>query len=118
MEFISFVIPCYGSCRTIENVVREIQLQMSTILEYSYEIILVNDCSPDSVWQSITVLSEDDRIIGIDLTKNFGQAAAVMAGFSIAQGDYIITLDDDGQSPVDAIPALIQKIKTECFDVV
>ena len=119
MEKISFVIPCYRSERTIADVVNEIEAVMGKLSEFDYEIILVNDSSPDNVWNSISELcAANHRIIGVNLAKNFGQPSAVMAGFSKVSGDYIITLDDDGQSPVDATEAIIYKIKTENYDVV
>ena len=119
MEKISFVIPCYRSERTIADVVNEIEAVMGKLSDFDYEIILVNDSSPENVWNSISELcAANHRIIGVNLAKNFGQPSAVMAGFSKVSGDYIITLDDDGQSPVDATEAINYKIKTENYDVV
>lgn len=113
---LSFVIPCYGSENTISDVVTEIK---STIGDkYSYEIILVNDNSPDGVWSVIAKLaSEDEKVKGLSLARNFGQHAALMAGYSYCSGEYVISLDDDGQTPVDAVPDLIAKLE-EGYDVV
>jgi len=116
---ISFVIPCYKSETTIEGVVDDIR---SVIRGYSdeldYEVVLVNDNSPDNVWSVISRLSkEDSRIKGYRLSKNFGQYAALMAGYNKASGDIIISLDDDGQTPAAGATALIDKIK-EGYDVV
>ena len=100
MEKLSFVIPCYGSETTIEIVVNEIRETLKQRPEYDYEIILVNDCSPDRVWPRIRALAlADSHITGIDLAKNFGQHAALMAGYRHCTGDLIISLDDDGQTP-------------------
>ena len=119
MEKISFVIPCYRSEHTIESVVTEISGTMSGIPEYDYEIILVNDASPDGLWGVVCKLADKDKhIAGVDLARNFGQPSAVMAGFSRVTGDYVITLDDDGQSPVDAVRDIVAKLKSENFDVV
>lgn len=118
MNKISFVIPCYRSEKTIESVVNEIRETMNLLSGYSYEIILVNDSSPDHVWETIEQLSAaDDRIIGINLAKNFGQHAALMAGYHYAQGDIVVSLDDDGQTPAIEAPKLIAKIE-EGYDVV
>lgn len=115
---ISFVIPCYKSENTICSVVNEIQTIMD-VSDYDYEIILVNDGSPDDVWNIIEKLvREDVHIIGVDLSKNFGQASAVMAGYSQTSGDYIITLDDDGQSPIDSTLEIIKKIIDSDADAV
>ena len=81
MSKVSFVIPCYRSARTIEGVVAEIQSTMASMPEYTCEIILVNDCSPDDTYEVIKNLcARYSCITGISLAKNFGQHAALMAG--------------------------------------
>ena len=118
MEKLSFVIPCYGSETTIEIVVNEIRETLKQRPEYDYEIILVNDCSPDRVWPRIRALAlADSHITGIDLAKNFGQHAALMAGYRHCTGDLIISLDDDGQTPACELFTLVDKMK-EDWDVV
>ena len=115
---ISFVIPCYRSEDTIGIVVGEIKETMSQRPEYPYEIILVNDGSPDNVWEVIKKLAgEDERITGVNLSKNFGQNCAIMAGYRQAEGDLIVSLDDDGQKPPAEVFKLIDKIN-EGYDVV
>lgn len=119
---ISFVIPCYRSEKTIEIVIDEIRQRMSEMRakgrEDDYDIVLVNDCSPDNVWSVIKRLSEEnDDITGICLAKNFGQHAALMAGYAHATGDYVVSLDDDGQTPLDSLGELIYKLE-EGYDVV
>lgn len=115
---ISFVIPCYRSEKTIGMVVDEIKKKMKEMREYSYEIILVNDCSPDHTFQTIKAIAdENNNVIAVDLAKNFGQHSAIMAGFSIVTGDVIICLDDDGQTPANEVDKLISKIN-EGYDVV
>lgn len=118
MKKISFVIPCYRSALTLKNVVEEIHSTMKSMEQYQYEIILINDCSPDQTYAVITELSHNDNsIIGIDLARNFGQHAALMAGFHHASGDIIVCLDDDGQTPANEVGKLFEQI--ECgFDVV
>lgn len=114
---ISFVIPCYGSERTINGVVEEI-IQTAAAGGYDYEIILVNDCSPDHVWEEIENLClNNPNIKGICLAKNFGQHSALMAGYRHSSGEIIISLDDDGQTPANEFPALIHKLE-EGYDVV
>ncbi|WP_028242284.1 glycosyltransferase family 2 protein [Pseudobutyrivibrio ruminis] len=115
---ISFVIPCYRSEKTIEKVVEEITLKMVDMAQDDYEIILVNDCSPDDTFAVIRKLCKDnDRIIGINHAKNFGQHAALMAGFSVVSGDVVVCLDDDGQTPGNEVDKLLNKIY-EGYDVV
>lgn len=112
MKKVSFVIPCYRSALTIENVVKEIQETMNSLPQYCYEVILVNDCSPDDTFDVITALcKENDNICGVDLAKNFGQHGALMAGFHQVTGDILVCLDDDGQTPADEVGKLLAEIE-------
>ena len=118
MEKISFVVPCYRSENTITSVVEEVKTEMAAHSDYDYEIVLVNDNSPDNVWDVIAKLSESDkRIKAIRLLRNFGQHSALMAGYGVCTGDYVVTIDDDGQTPVDQTFILMDKL-LEGFDVV
>ena len=99
---ISFVIPCYGSGKSILGVVGEIDSLMELHSDDSYEIVLINDYSPDNVWEVISGLAEKRKDIkAISFAKNFGQHAALMAGYKNADGDIIVSLDDDGQTPAE-----------------
>lgn len=112
MKKISFVIPCYKSALTIEKVIEEINTTMGILSQYSYEIILVNDCSPDDTFQVIEKLTARyQNICGINLAKNFGQHAALMAGFHYVTGDILVCLDDDGQTPADEVGKLLNEIE-------
>ena len=111
MEKISFVIPCYRSEHTISAVVDEIVDTVTAHGGYDYEIILVNDNSPDRVMDVITVLSQfNPRVKGLDLSRNFGQHSAIMAGFTYLTGDIVVCLDDDGQTPANEMFRLIDKL--------
>lgn len=111
MEKISFVIPCYRSENTIGKVVDEIVETITAHGGYDYEIILVNDSSPDRVFRTITELAEkNSRVKGIDLASNFGQHSAIMAGFGFVTGDIVVCLDDDGQTPANEMFKLIDKL--------
>ncbi len=115
----SFVIPCYRSEHTIGQVVMELlsEIQKEGLLDY--EIILVNDCSPDNVWQTIKQLTQaHHNIYGISLARNFGQHAALMAGYARATGDIVVSLDDDGQAPIDELYKLLDELERNDRDVV
>lgn len=115
---LSFIIPCYRSEKTIEKVVNELIETVKTRENYDYEIILVNDGSPDSVIKVIRGLClKNNRIKCINLAKNFGQANAKMAGYKYVTGDYIFSLDDDGQIAVNELYKLVDKLD-EGYDVV
>lgn len=112
MKKVSFVIPCYRSALTIRNVVKEIQDTMRGLGTYAYEIILVNDCSPDDTFEVIERLCEENsNVCGVNLAKNFGQHAALMAGFHQVTGDILVCLDDDGQTPADEVGKLLEQIE-------
>ena len=112
MKKISFVIPCYRSTATLPGVVAEIQEAMKNMEAYTYEIVLVNDCSPDDTFETIRRLcGENDKITGISLAKNFGQHSALMAGFHHVTGDLVVCLDDDGQTPALEAGKLIRGIE-------
>lgn len=109
---ISFVIPCYRSSQTIGGVVDEINKTMEGMQEYSYEIILVNDASPDDTFDKLRELCTTQKnICAVNLAKNFGQHAALMAGFHYVKGDIVVCLDDDGQTPADEVGKLLGGIE-------
>lgn len=115
---VSIVIPCYRSERTVKDVVEEIKETFEQRQEISYEIILVNDNSPDDVWNVIRdIVYSNVNIKGISLAKNFGQHAAIMAGLRETKGNIVLSVDDDGQIPVDEIFLLIDKLMSD-YDVV
>ena len=118
MKKVSFVIPCYRSEHTLLHVVAEIEEKMKTLEQYEYDIFLVNDCSPDNTFEVIRRLcGEKSYIKGIDFARNFGQHSALMAGLRHCDGDFIVCLDDDGQTPADEVDKLINSLE-EGYDAV
>lgn len=118
MEKLSYVIPCYGSEHTIQVVVKQVEDLMNEHKEFDYEVVLVNDNSPDKVWKVISDLCRDNKKIkGVNLAKNFGQHSALMAGYNVCSGDYVITIDDDGQTPVNQTFILLDELMNG-YDVV
>lgn len=115
---LSFVIPCYRSEHTVGVVVEEILQTVATRPEERCEIILVNDGSPDHTADAIKALAaQHPEVVAVDLSRNFGQHSALMAGFHQVQGDIIICLDDDGQTPACECFKLIDKVN-EGHDIV
>ena len=118
MRKLSFVIPCYHSADSISQVVHEIIKTVETDARFDYEIICINDCSPDNTYQVLRQLSQESlKIKVIDLSRNFGQHSALMAGFNHVTGDIIVCLDDDGQNPPSEMFKLIDKLD-EGYDLV
>ena len=119
-EKISFVIPCYNSTKTIGHVVQEIKdVMQGDMNNYDYEIVLVNDCSPDGTTYDaiLDIVEHEKNIKAINLARNFGQPSAVMAALNHISGDYAVCGDDDGQTPFNELPKLFEKIE-EGYDLV
>ena len=119
-SLVSCVIPCYCSSATISAVIEEIERAAALRTDYDLEIILVNDGSPDdgATARAIATLAEQTaRIVAINLARNFGQHAAIMAGFAQVHGDIVVCLDDDGQTPADEMFKLVDKV-AEGYDIV
>ena len=114
---LSFVIPCYGSEKTIESVIERIIETVGN--KNSFEIICVNDCSPDNVYSVLEQLSKKYIFLKVvNLAKNFGQHNALMAGFRHLTGDIVICLDDDGQTDPHDCYSLVNALDHENVDIV
>lgn len=111
---LSVVVPVY---RSQEIVPRLCQALREALSPYSFEIILVNDRSPDGSWKAIErEASADHRIVGINLRINVGQDRAIMAGLNHARGEFTVIMDDDLQHFPSDIPALYERIR-QGYDV-
>ncbi len=116
-RLLSFVIPCYRSESTIRLVVDEIVETMVERDTFDYEIICVNDCSPDQVYHVLQKLAEENpRVKVISLAKNMGKHAAILAAFSVAQGEYIVNIDDDFQCPTHNLWRLLEPLELDQCD--
>ncbi len=114
---LSVVIPCYRSENTISNVISRTKKVFENNPKYDYEIICVNDGSPDGTSKVLHALAaKNGKIKVIDLARNFGQHSALMAGFNYVTGDTVICLDDDGQTDPSDMLLLVSKIE-EGFDI-
>ncbi len=118
MQTISFVIPCYASEGSVALVMDEIRAVVAQRPEYDYEIVAVNDCSPDGV---LSVLrqqaAQDQRVKVIDLAKNGGRHNALMCGCHYTTGDYVAFIDDDLQCPTDRFWDLLAPLESGEYDV-
>ena len=115
---LSVVIPCYNSQNSIKEVVSKVKCVLSDNKLNNYEIICVDDGSGDNTSAVLKQLAFEDRKVKVVLlSKNFGQHAALMAGFNCVTGDIIACMDDDGQNDANDIIKLIDKLN-EGYDVV
>ena len=108
----SIVVPVYNSEKSLEILYERIE-KVFHMMDEEFELILVDDSSKDASFKIMKELHEkDNRVKIIQFAKNFGQHKAIMCGFHYAQGDFIITMDDDLQHPPEEIPKLIEAIRT------
>lgn len=114
---ISIVSPEYKGATMVAELVRRIRESVGPITE-DFEIILVNDASPDNTWSEIEKqCAADKRVKGLDLSRNFGENYAITAGLHYASGDWIVVMDCDLQNRPEDIPLLYAKAQ-EGFDIV
>jgi len=116
---LSIVIPVYRSATTL----RELTARLTAVLDETaldYEIIYVDDGSPDNSWQVLHKIqaTRPGRVVAIQLMRNFGQHNALMCGFRHARGEIIVTMDDDLQNPPEEIPRLLAALEDTGLDVV
>ena len=114
---LSIVSPVYRAEKMVHMLVERIVKSVTTITE-DFEIILVNDASPDASWSVIEhECAQDKRLKGINLSRNFGQHYAITAGLHYAKGEWVVVMDCDLQDRPEEIPALYQKA-LEGYDIV
>ena len=114
---LSIVSPVYRAEKMVHMLVERIVKSVTTITE-DFEIILVNDASPDASWSVLEYeCAQDKRVKGINLSRNFGQHYAITAGLHYAKGEWVVVMDCDLQDRPEEIPALYQKA-LEGYDIV
>lgn len=114
---ISIVTPVYKCCKSLSELYERLNDTLSKISD-NYEIIMVNDGSPDDAWRVITELSaKDPRVKGINLAKNFGQHYAISAGLDFADGNWVVVMDCDLQDKPEEILKMYNKA-LEGYDIV
>ena len=114
---ISLVIPVYNGSATIGPLVENIEMIFAAT---AFEIVLVNDGSDDESEQVCAQLAEKfpHNVTFVDLSRNFGEHNAVLAGLSASRGRYVAVLDDDGQNPPEEVLRMIEELKQKNYDVV
>lgn len=114
---LSVVSPVYRGEKMLSELVERIHKAISPLTD-DYEIVLVNDCSPDNSWERISEICKvDKKVKGVNLSRNFGQPYAITAGLTYAKGNYIAVIDCDLQNKPEDLPAMYQKA-LEGYDVV
>ncbi len=114
---ISLVIPVYNEEASLPRLMERLRLVMQQ-MEKRYEIIFVDDGSRDRTLSILKSFLNYPEVRVVELTKNYGQHAAIFSGFSIVRGDIVITLDADLQNPPEEIPNLVRTMEEGDYDVV
>ena len=116
---LSIVTTLYRSERFLEKFVSQCELAMAEIACDNYEIVFVNDGSPDNSLAKVLQLKESNKhIVAVDLSRNFGHHYAIMAGLNCASGDLVFLIDCDLEVPPTQIPVFYNKFNAEQCDVV
>ena len=117
MPLLSIVSPIYKGEHMLDELVARIETAVIKITD-SYEIILVNDCSPDNSWDKIKeICTKEKKVKGLNLSRNFGQHYAITAGLKEAKGEWVVIMDCDLQDRPEEIPNLYKKAQ-EGYDTV
>ena len=114
---VSLVIPAYNEEATLPHLMERIRPVMEK-LGRRYEIIFVDDGSRDNTLSILKTLLKYPEVRVVELTRNYGQHAAILSGFSVVKGDIIITLDADLQNPPEEVPNLVKVMEEGDYDVV
>lgn len=114
---ITIVIPVYNGAKTIDTLVERL---IANLGSKNLQIVLVNDGSQDNSYEVCygLLLKYPSIITYLNLSKNFGEHNAVMAGLNHADGDYVVIMDDDFQNPPDEVLRLINEASTKKYDIV
>lgn len=117
MMKLSVISPIYKGEKMLDELVSRIEASVETFTK-DYEIILVNDCSPDDSWNKIKeICAKDKKVKGVNLSRNFGQHYAITAGLTESTGEWVVVMDCDLQDRPEEIPNLYQKAQ-EGYDTV
>ena len=117
MTFISVVAPILNEETLISEFTKRVTVQLNR-LNSDYEVIIIDDGSTDNSWSQIQIAAKDDqKIVGIKLSKNFGHHYAITAGLHNSKGEWVVVMDSDLQDRPEVIPELLDKAQ-EGFDVV
>ncbi len=119
MELVSLIVPCYNEQESLPYLYEELCRVMTSLSDYEFEILFINDGSKDDTLKLIRALSKrDERVKYISFSRNFGKEAAMYAGFCNAKGDYTAVMDADMQDPPSLLPEMLRIIKEENYDSV
>lgn len=116
-ELLSIIVPCHNEQDALPVFIRELQLVEIAQYPTDIEIILIDDGSTDDTLTVMRQLAEQHKEIRyVSFSRNFGKESAMLAGFQMAKGDYVVVMDADLQDPPALLPAMLQAIREEGYD--
>jgi glycosyltransferase involved in cell wall biosynthesis len=114
--FLSVIVPCYNEEKTVSQFFEEV-IKTSVPLNVPFELIFIDDGSKDDTLKILReIAARDTRTHYISFSRNFGKEAAILAGLQAARGEYIVTLDVDGQDPLYLIPEMLKAVVSGEYD--
>ncbi|MCE5211103.1 MAG: glycosyltransferase [Deltaproteobacteria bacterium] len=114
---VAVIIPVYNEEENLPELMRRLMPVMQS-MKKSFEIILIDDGSRDNSLEILKGFTQSAQVKVIELVRNYGQHAAILAGFSVADADIIVTMDADLQNPPEEIPKLVKVMEEGNYDVV
>ena len=119
VPLVSVVIPVYCAVASLRELVARLEAVLEPMTAGRWEVILVDDCSPDDTWLTLCQLKSENnpRLRIARLQRNSGQHNAILCGFSLVRGNVVVTMDDDLQNPPEEIPRLVSRIE-QGYDLV
>lgn len=108
-KLITTITPAYNEADNLPNIVKRLEKIATTLQQYDFEFLFINDGSKDKTLEVLRKLADqDNRITIVNLSRNFGKEIAVAAGLDYAQGDAVVIMDADGQEPPELIPEMVK----------
>jgi dolichol-phosphate mannosyltransferase len=119
MTALSIVVPCFNEEACLGTLHERLSAAARTSVGDDYEIVLVNDGSRDGSWPIMQQIAcGDERVLGINLSRNYGHQLALTAGLDLCRGDYILIIDADLQDPPELLSGMLNCMRSQGADVV
>lgn len=117
MKKITVIVPCYNEEEALHYYYEEMSKVMTSMNNYDFELLFINDGSKDQTLQVIKELADkDQRVRYVSFSRNFGKEAAMYAGFENSTGDYVCLMDADLQDPPKLLPEMVKAIEEKGYD--
>ena len=116
---VSLIIPCYNEGESLPHLYKELCSVAEEMNTYEFEFLFINDGSRDDTLKRLKEFSkEDNRVVYISFSRNFGKESAMYAGFCNAKGDYVAVMDADMQDPPSLLPKMMELLESGEYDSV